>query len=72
MNAQAQQVDPITRYTDDITAVEACYEVTITVRCQDLEQVRAVTNALASVGRQVHPYKRFGWVSRLARRGQNG
>lgn len=47
-------IDAVSRYGDavDVDAVETAYEVTITVRCQDWQQAKAVSDALARVGRE--------------------
>ena len=63
-------IDPITRYGEaaDVAAVETAYEVTITIRCQDWQQAKAVSAAVARVGREQHPYKLFAWTQKLTRR----
>ena len=63
-------IDAVTRYGDaaDVNAVEAAYEVTITVRCQNWQQAKEVSDALARVGREQHPYNLFAWTQKLVRR----
>ena len=63
-------IDPITRYGEaaDVAALEAAYEVTITIRCQNWQQAKEVSDAVARVGREQHPYKLFAWTQKLTRR----